>query len=459
MIRIFGHYVDGRTLRRMGFDACLVLALILLELSALGSSASLMSFAAGASVLSFATGVTAINSLSGLYSRADILSLRQLVQRALLALALALPLAFVLIQFVPVGQDPLLMQSLAAVGAVAVVARRAYKAGHHRNQLPGSRVMIFGSGSAANDVAQSLALISPSSRIVGFYPGPNESGSVIPETQRLSDRHSLTDTARMLRVDEIVVALAERRAGSMPLAELLDCKVSGMKVLDLASFFERAHGQIRIDHANAGWLVFGSGFRQGFYRSVLKRAFDILGSLFLIALSLPVMLIATVLIRLDSRGPVLYRQERTGLGGKSFMVAKFRSMFTDAESDGKPRWAATNDSRVTRVGQIIRRLRIDELPQFFNVLKGDMSLVGPRPERPFFVEQLAAQIPYFQLRHSVKPGITGWAQVRYQYGATVEDARQKLQYDLYYVKNNSLFLDTVILFKTIVVVLTGQGAR
>jgi exopolysaccharide biosynthesis polyprenyl glycosylphosphotransferase len=176
-------------------------------------------------------------------------------------------------------------------------------------------------------------------------------------------------------------------------------------------------------------------------------------------LSAPIMAITALLIKLESPGPMLYRQERVGQANKTFFVTKFRSMRTDAEKDGKPQWATTNDSRVTRVGNVIRKLRIDELPQLFNVLKGEMSLVGPRPERPFFVEQLTKDIPFYAVRHSVKPGLTGWAQVRYHYGSTVEDSQQKLQFDLYYVKNHTLFLDLVVLMETVGVVLTGKGAR
>jgi exopolysaccharide biosynthesis polyprenyl glycosylphosphotransferase len=192
---------------------------------------------------------------------------------------------------------------------------------------------------------------------------------------------------------------------------------------------------------------------------VIKRIFDILSACVLILVSAPIMLVTGLLIKLESPGPMLYRQERVGQNSRNFLVTKFRSMRTDAEKDGKPRWASANDSRVTRVGNIIRRLRIDELPQLFNVLKGEMSLVGPRPERPFFVEQLTQEIPFYAVRHSVKPGVTGWAQVRYHYGSTVEDSQEKLQYDLYYVKNHTLFLDLVVLLETIGVVLTGKGAR
>jgi exopolysaccharide biosynthesis polyprenyl glycosylphosphotransferase len=194
-------------------------------------------------------------------------------------------------------------------------------------------------------------------------------------------------------------------------------------------------------------------------RTVVKRIFDIICASILIALSLPVMLLVAILIVLEDGFPLLYRQERVGLNGRLFNVIKFRSMRRDAEKDGKPIWAQARDNRVTRLGQLIRKLRVDELPQLFSVLKGDMSLVGPRPERPFFVDQLTKEIPFYAVRHSVKPGVTGWAQVRYHYGATVEDSAEKLQYDLYYVKNNSLFLDIVVLFETVGVVLTGKGAH
>jgi len=255
------------------------------------------------------------------------------------------------------------------------------------------------------------------------------------------------------------VALPERRGGSMPLRQLLDCKLYGIEVVDISSYFERTLTQINIDHVNPGWLIFGDGFNQGLIRSLVKRVFDLIFSTLLLLLAMPLMLAAALWIKLDSPGPVLYRQQRVGLNGKVFRVIKFRSMRTDAEKDGKPRWAALGDDRVTRVGRFIRKLRIDELPQLVNVLRGEMSLVGPRPERQFFVDELISKIPYFAVRHSVKPGVTGWAQVRYEYGSTVEDSIEKLQYDMYYVKNHSLFLDLLIILETVAVVLTGKGAR
>lgn len=245
----------------------------------------------------------------------------------------------------------------------------------------------------------------------------------------------------------------------MPLRELLDCRLQGIRVLDLASYFEQTLGQIRLDSLYAGWLVFGDGFRQGYFRTAIKRLSDIFFASILLILAIPIMLLTALVIMIESGGPVLYRQERVGLNGRLFKVTKFRSMRCDAEKNGAAIWAKANDERVTRVGRIIRKLRIDELPQLFTVLKGEMSLIGPRPERPFFVDQLTKEIPFYAVRHSVKPGLTGWAQVRYHYGATIEDSAEKLQYDLYYVKNNSLFLDIVIIFETIGVVLTGKGAH
>ena len=243
------------------------------------------------------------------------------------------------------------------------------------------------------------------------------------------------------------MALSERRGGSMPMRELLDCKLSGIRVTDIATYFEQTAGQIRLDAVSAGWLIFGDGFNQGFLRTTVKRLFDIVCALVLLMLASPVMLVTALVIRLESPGGILYRQERVGLEGKPFDVVKFRSMRTDAEKDGVPRWATAGDSRVTRVGKVIRKLRIDELPQLLSVLLGHMSLVGPRPERPYFVDQLTQEIPFYAVRHSVKPGVTGWAQVSYQYGSSQEDTVNKLQYDLYYVKNHSLFLDLVILFR------------
>lgn len=219
------------------------------------------------------------------------------------------------------------------------------------------------------------------------------------------------------------------------------------------------HGQIAIDSLKASWLIYGNGFRQGWLRTTVKRMFDVVCALAVLIAMLPVVVLVAVAIVAESGFPIIYRQERVGLRGKTFNVLKFRSMRQDAEKDGKARWAAAGDDRVTRIGRFIRRTRIDELPQVLNVLRGEMSFVGPRPERPVFVDMLTEKIPFYAVRHSVKPGLTGWAQVRYSYGASVEQATKKLEYDLYYVKNHTLFLDLMILIETVRVVLLGEGVR
>lgn len=320
--------------------------------------------------------------------------------------------------------------------------------------------MILGVGEAAKECGE-LAENNYGHhkfKIVGFVPMPEEDSLVLSSTI-LPVSGSLSSMAKKYNVNEIVVAVQNRRSGSFPIQELLECKLNGVKVSDAATFFERELCQIRVDSLQPSWLVFGGGFDQGLLRSGIKRSFDLLASLILLIATLPIMIITALLIFIEDRGPILYRQERVGKDGQNFMVMKFRSMRNNAEKAGKPQWAAENDPRTTKVGRIIRKLRIDELPQILNVLKGEMSFVGPRPERPYFVKQLCEEIPYYNVRHSIKPGITGWAQVRYQYGASVEDALQKLQYDLYYVKNNSLFLDIIILIDTVQVVLFGKGGR
>ncbi len=461
MIRIFSHYVHRATLGSIFFDAALVFFLILcaLMLQAGGSLNEAMPLA-GTHVVSLAACLFVINSASGLYEKSSATSFGQSCTRAAIALMVVLPLTYLIFALLPLDMASRgAVQLSALAGVTAVVMRRAYLSHWAAVPQARTRILVFGAGSAAQVVGSTLKASDPNAHVVGYIAGPNEKDNAVPAGELLPLTGTLPETARHLGVDEIVVALTERRSGSMPLRQLLDCKLHGIKVYDLNTHFEKTLGQIRIDYVNASWLIFCDGFNQGTMRTLVKRVFDIFCSSLLFLLAAPVMLITALVIVLESRGPVLYRQERVGLNGRNFKVIKFRSMRTDAEKDGKPRWATTNDDRVTRVGHIIRRLRIDELPQLFNVIKGEMSLVGPRPERPFFVDQLTQEIPFFAVRHSVKPGVTGWAQVRYQYGATIEDSQEKLQYDLYYVKNHTLFLDLVVLFETIGVVLTGKGAR
>lgn len=351
-----------------------------------------------------------------------------------------------------------------ALGMVVVVAGIGILLGRllffksSESKLLESRLIFLGAGPLALECS-SLAMHNMQYhkyKIIGFVPTFGEEPQV-PATAILPAKQSLVALAKKFSASEIVVSVQNRRSGSFPIQELLECKLNGIKIVDAATFFEREANQIRIDSLQPSWLVFGGGFDQGFLRTLGKRIFDLATSLIIFAVSLPLMVIAGLLIYLEDGAPIFYQQERVGKDGKTFMVLKFRSMRNNAEAAGKPQWASSDDPRTTRVGRIIRKLRIDELPQILNVVKGDMSFVGPRPERPFFVKQLCQDVAFYNARHSIKPGITGLAQVRYQYGASVEDAIQKLQYDLYYVKNNSLFLDVLILIDTLQVVLFGKG--
>jgi sugar transferase (PEP-CTERM system associated) len=460
MIRIFNHYLHRRTLMQVALDLGLIFLATMLVVMSKGDSAdALLPFAASQG-LSLAGFMFVINSASGLYQHSHNRSLTQSCARALLATLVALPLAYGFSRLVPASiphRDLLVLAAMAAIAAVMV--HRVYAAHSSVHARSRTKILIFGAGPVAKSVGATLFSADPHAEIVGYFAGPNETETAVASSELIQPQGTLTETALRLGVDEIVVALSERRGGSMPLRELLDCKIYGVRVVDIATHFEKTLAQIKISHVNAGWLIFGDGFNQGMVRTFVKRTFDLVFSGLLLVLSSPIMLLAALAVRLESRGPVFYKQERVGLNGTTFDVVKFRSMRTDAEKDGKPRFASKNDDRVTRVGRFIRRVRIDELPQLFNVLRGEMSLVGPRPERPFFVDDLTTKVPYYAVRHSVKPGVTGWAQVRYEYGSTLEDSVEKLQYDLYYVKNHTLFLDLLILLETVAVVLTGKGAR
>lgn len=320
-------------------------------------------------------------------------------------------------------------------------------------------VLVLGAGKRASQLTRLRRRVDQRGfKILGYVHIPGEH-NVVDAKHVIRLDVPLLEYAERAQVDEIVVAVEDRRK-AYPAEDLLDCKLSGIDIVDVLTFFERQTGKVRLDILHPSWLIFSDGFAHGGFQVFGKRLLDVLVSLLLLALTWPIMLVTATAIWVESggRGPIFYRQVRVGQNWGLFEIAKFRSMRTDAEKHG-PQWAAKNDSRVTRVGAFIRKTRIDELPQLFNVLRGEMSFVGPRPERPMFVEKLAEKIPFYAERHRVKPGITGWAQVRYPYGASEEDALEKLQFDLYYVKNYSLFLDLVILFETAETILWGRGAR
>src|SRR5256885_2714933 len=322
------------------------------------------------------------------------------------------------------------------------------------------RVLVLGSGSRAAEVEGLLTRLGSRAgfHLVGFVLcGDEQPGR--DKSKLLGDCNALRSLVRQHRIDEIVVGVRDRRNGHLPMPRLLECKLEGTSIVDLPTFFERETGYVQLNTLSASWMVFSEGFSKTGFQKLLKRAFDISVSGAMLGATLPIMLIAALAIWLETGRPILYRQKRVGEAGQVVEIFKFRGMRVDAEKGGVPRWAKKNDDRITRVGKFLRLTRVDELPQLINVMRGDMSFVGPRPERPPFVHELSRKLPFYASRHSVKPGITGWAQVRYPYGASVDDAVQKLRFDLYYVKNHSLFLDLVILFQTAQVVLFRQGAR
>ena len=460
MIKVFNHWFYRATIARVAIDLMFPVVCVILVAVWVGRGGEIALEKVAFYALIFALMSIAFNAWLGIYQRVHSRTRAETRARAVLSLYLAIPLAYVVFSMLSVAEVDrgfMLLSGLAAL--FATLLHRVHSAHSRSGLLLSHRVLVFGAGDEAENVGRVLRKSDPDIHIVGFYPSPTDTELVVPAQVLLSRDMSLSDTAHSLKVDEIIVAVRERRGGALPLRELLDCKLSGVKVLDLASYFERALGQIRIDSLRVSWLIFGDGFRQSWRRTAVKRLFDIVAASFLLLLAAPVMLLTMLMIILEDGFSVFYRQERVGLDGRLFNVIKFRSMRKDAESDGQPRWATANDDRVTRIGRIIRKLRIDELPQLYSVLTGDMSLVGPRPERPYFVDQLTRDVPFYAVRHSVKPGVTGWAQVSYHYGSTVDDSIQKLQYDLFYVKNHSLFLDVVILFQTVGVVLTGKGAQ
>ena len=320
------------------------------------------------------------------------------------------------------------------------------------------RILVLGAGRRAARIGEMAGKPGAGFSVVGYVAMTDQTPD-LPGAVRRGDIDNLSEYVTGLGAGEVVLALEERR-NALPLSDLLRIKTTGVHVNDMASFLERETGRVDLATTNPSVLIFSDGFSAGQrVARVSKRVFDIVASLTVLILSLPLVIIAAIAIKLDSRGPVLYRQPRVGLYGEPYDIWKLRSMRTDAEAAGQAVWAQANDPRITRVGRIIRKLRIDELPQCWCVLKGAMSFVGPRPERPSFVADLEQQMPFYAERHMVKPGLTGWAQINYPYGASVEDARVKLEYDLYYAKNYSPFLDLLILLQTVRVVLWPAGAR
>jgi sugar transferase (PEP-CTERM system associated) len=325
------------------------------------------------------------------------------------------------------------------------------------------KIILLGSADLVGEIKQEITNRQDCGYSISAEIPDSKRRSDLSEIENPSDLcgqkyEGLSDLARAMGVEKIVVSLAEKR-NNFPINELLKCRVNGVDVIEGNSFYEMLTGKLIVNAINPSWLIFSKGFRKSRTRRFLKRSVDLLLSIALLIVFSPVMLIITFLIKIDSRGPVIFSQERVGQNRKIYRMHKFRSMVHDAETLSGPVWAQDDDPRITRVGRIIRKWRFDEIPQLWNVLKGNMSFVGPRPERQHFVDQLEKLIPYYRERHTVKPGITGWAQVSYGYGASEEDAIEKLNYDLFYIKNMSFFMDLMIVMRTVKIVLFRKGAR
>ena len=462
MIRLFKHYVPHTVLWLGVIDFVLLLAageagwmLRLWQISGVvGAPADKLPH-----LLTFAVTVQLAMVGCGAYGVDALRSMRIAAARLVVAVSLAvilLSLVFFLLPAVTFWRSNLFYAMLFAFGLV-FTARLLF------DRTLGSeafkrRVMVLGAGPRAARIEGLAARKGAGFAAVG-YVAMNDGPVAVARAVNRADIASLTDHVVRLAASEVVLALEERR-NAVPLADLLRIKTTGVHVNELSSFIERETGRVDLDSLNPSWLIFSDGFSSGRRISAAaKRLFDIAVSGAILILFAPLILLTAGLVKLESRGPAFFRQRRVGLYGQPFEILKLRSMRQDAEVGGKAVWAQKDDPRVTRIGTVIRKLRIDELPQAWTVLKGEMSFVGPRPERPQFVADLEARLPFYAERHVVKPGITGWAQINFPYGASVEDARQKLEYDLYYAKNYTPFLDLLILLQTVRVVLWPEGAR
>jgi sugar transferase (PEP-CTERM system associated) len=394
----------------------------------------------------------------GAYQVGSFLSLRFAAARLAVAVSLGvvfLSVIFFLFPSLTFWRSNLLYSMIIAIALLVTV--RALLGGTFGSERFKRRVVVLGAGHRAERIRR-LAEEPGINFVAAGFVAMGEAGPVVPDAVPRDRIPNLAAHVVDLRATEVVLALEERR-NALPLKDLLRVKTTGVQVSEISTFLERETGRIDLNSVSHSWLIFSDGFAAGqMVSSVAKRAFDIVASLLLLALALPVILVTGVAIKLESRGPVFYRQRRVGLYNQPFEIVKLRSMRTDAEAAGA-QWALKNDPRVTRIGRFIRKVRIDELPQAWTVLTGRMSFVGPRPERPQFVSDLEQQLPFYAERHMVKPGITGWAQINYPYGASIEDARHKLEYDLYYAKNYSPFLDLLIMLQTLRVILWPAGAR
>jgi sugar transferase (PEP-CTERM system associated) len=462
MIRLFKHYIPNAVLLLALFDLVLLLAAAEFGWIYRAHQIGMAVEPANTRIpqmLSFALSLQIAMVSVGVYGADSLQSIRVAMARLLIAVSLGtifLSVIFFIVPALTFWRSNLLYAMVAAL--VALFMLRILLGKTLGGQVFKRRIVVLGAGPRADRLKQ-LSRKPGSGFVVVGYVAMSEPHRVIPEAIARDAIYNLADHVVLLNASEVVLALEERR-NALPLKDLLRIKTAGVHVNEISTFLERETGRVDLQSVNPSWLIFSDGFSSGrMLSSMFKRLFDIAASLILLALTLPLIVLGAIAVKLESKGPAFYRQRRVGLYGQGFDIVKLRSMRQDAEVGGKAVWAEKDDPRITRVGRFIRKVRIDELPQCWSVLKGEMSFVGPRPERPQFVEDLEQQIPYFAERHMVKPGITGWAQINYPYGASIDDSRHKLEYDLYYAKNYSPFLDLLILLQTIRVVLFPEGAR
>ena len=462
MIRLFKHYVPHAVLALGLIDFLLLIAAAeagwVLRAGQIGMTIEPISTRLP-QLLSFACSLELAMVAVGVYGNDALQSLRFATARLMVAISLGvimLSLVYFALPAFSLWRSNLFYSMLFA--SLMLVVLRVVMGRMFGGHVFKRRIVVLGAGPRAARV-KALSKANGSGFVVVGYVGMNDGVQDIPEAINRAAIYNLADHVVLLNASEVVLALEERR-NALPLADLLRVKTTGVHVNEISTFMERETGRVDLDSVNPSWLIFSDGFSAGRrLSSVAKRLFDLGASLLLLAITLPVILVAAIAVKLDSKGPAFFRQMRVGLYGQDFSILKLRSMRADAEVPGEAQWAQQDDPRITGIGRFIRKTRIDELPQLWTVLKGEMSFVGPRPERPQFVADLETRMPYYAERHMVKPGITGWAQINYPYGASIEDSRHKLEYDLYYAKNYTPFLDLLILLQTLRVVLWPEGAR
>jgi sugar transferase (PEP-CTERM system associated) len=463
ILKIFDQYIPIRKFAFFFLESAFITAMVLLG-AYLRFLTDPVSFYAYQNLILKSLLITACVQLSlyyfDLYELKVFRSGLELSVRLLQSLGISsilLAVLYYLFPFLVIGRG-IFFISLVFMGVVIVAWRITYNQISKAKQLD-QKIMIVGSGPLARNIAGDiLERLDTGFKVVGFIAAdPERVGEKLVNPSIIGDQTHIVDIAAREKVDRIIVALEERR-GKFPHGQLLECKMRGIGVEEGIKFYEHLTGRLQVESLTPSFLIFSDGFKKSRLTMWTKRIIDLAVSVIGLVILFPLILIISILVKIDSPGPVLYRQERVGKRGKIFKLLKFRSMIENAEANG-PLWAEREDERITRVGRWIRKGRLDEIPQLFNVLRGDLSFVGPRPERPYFVEKLRKEISFYDQRHTVKPGATGWAQINYGYGASQKDSLEKLKYDLYYIKNLSAVFDLLIIFQTIKIVLFGKGAR